>query len=189
MNGRVGRPATDAEFVRPPQKMPDDFQKPGCKGCAFARGEEVIGGSVSLPGGWTLNNYGGPEGYLGWLALQPFRHRLAVTDLSNEELRELGPNIAEIQKTLGLYWQETFGDPIERLYIVYFFESQREEPFHLHIHLIPRFKSLEPRLRAWKAPYATKSATFPDRYRKNAPDYWTQVDSLMNHLRNSLQRV
>jgi diadenosine tetraphosphate (Ap4A) HIT family hydrolase len=143
-----------------------------------------MGSNVRLPGSWSLNHYGGTEGYLGWLALQPICHRMKLSELTEEELRHLGPNIHAIDKALSDYWQQVFGDPIERLYVVYFFEGGG--PYHFHIHLIPRFATLEPRLRDWEAPRATASATFPERYRRDATDFPSQVGRLMEHLRNNL---
>ncbi len=64
-----------------------------------------------------------------------------------------------------------------------FFESAG---YHLHIHLIPRYASIEVRLQAWNMPIATKSATFPDRYRRSYPDYNDDVDQLMSFLRDRL---
>ena len=75
---------------------------------------------------------------------------------------------------------------LERLYIVYFFESAGVEPFHLHIHLIPRYASIERRLRAWEIPGATKHATFPDHYRRSYFAYSDEVDNLMRFLRKRL---
>ena len=64
-----------------------------------------------------------------------------------------------------------------------FFESAG---YHLHIHLIPRYASIEVRLQAWNMPIATKSPTFPDRYRRSYPAYNDDVDQLMSFLRDRL---
>lgn len=164
--------------------MTKNFLESTCHGCDFSQGMRAIGSNVNLPGSWSLNHYGGPEGYLGWLALQPFWHRMAFSELTDEELRHLGPNISAVERVLSEYWKQVFNDPIERLYVVYFFEGCG--PYHVHVHLIPRFASLEPRLHAWEAPRATTSATFPQQYRREVSDFHNQVCCLMEHLRNNL---
>jgi diadenosine tetraphosphate (Ap4A) HIT family hydrolase len=159
---------------------------PQCKACGYVKGEPVPGGTVSLPGDWFLNHYRGTEGFLGWLALQPCEHRMSIRDVSEKEAKNLGWNIKLVDKFLGYYWENRFNDPVERLYIAYFFESAGSEPFHLHIHLIPRFRSIETRLRAWKIPDATKSATFPDRYRRDCKHFESEVELLMTFLRKQV---
>ena len=154
-----------------------------CEGCDFAQGKNIVGGNVLLPGSWSVNHYGGSEGFLGWLALQPYRHVLTFTDLKAHELEKLGPNIAAIEKVLKEYWESTFGDPIERLYTIYFMEGGSK---HMHIHLIPRFKSLETRLRDWNMPRATMSATFPEKYRRDAANFQSQVCCIMKYLKSNL---
>jgi diadenosine tetraphosphate (Ap4A) HIT family hydrolase len=161
-----------------------DYHDPSCKSCDFSQGREIVGSIVHLPGPWSLNHYSGSEGYLGWMALQPYWHRDAFSDFRKKELTTLGPNIAKIEATLKAYWLDVFRDPIERLYVIYFFEGGG--PYHPHLHLIPRFQSLEPRLRAWKAPCATISATFPARYRRGATNFNDHVCCLMDHLKHSL---
>ena len=51
-----------------------------CKGCELSKGNgDPPGGIiVKLDGGWILNHYGGSEGFLGWLALQPSCHRMEL---------------------------------------------------------------------------------------------------------------
>jgi diadenosine tetraphosphate (Ap4A) HIT family hydrolase len=154
-----------------------------CDGCDFARGENVTGGNVVLPGSWSVNHYAGSEGFLGWLALQPFRHVQTFAQLNSKELAALGLNIAKIETTLNHYWESTFGEPIEHLYVIYFLEGGSE---HLHIHLIPRFKSLETRVRAWEIPRATMSATFPEKYRRDSAGFHSNVCCIMEHLKSNL---
>ncbi len=166
---------------------PSNSYDPKCRGCQYSHGGNVDGDIVTLPGDWCLNHYAGSEGYLGWLALQPKRHCMALGELLPGELTSLGPNLQDVDHVIAQYWAMTFNDPIERMYVVYFFESAASDPFHLHIHLIPRFTSLETRLRAWEIPKATMSATFPAQYRRTAPQFGSAVEALMNHLRSNLQ--
>jgi diadenosine tetraphosphate (Ap4A) HIT family hydrolase len=168
--------------------MTDCFD-PSCQSCEISQGRIAIGGNIKLPGEWSLNHYGGTEGYLGWLALQPICHRMKFSELSPEELRHLGPNISAVQRVLSEYWMRVFADPIERLYIVYFFDGGGPERYHVHLHLIPRFASLESRLRAWDVHRATTSATFPPRYKRDASNFHSQVGCIMDHLRRNLAEL
>ena len=164
--------------------LPTDPYDPACKGCKISQGHKVVpGGVVGLPGEWQLNHYRGTEGFLGWLALQPTAHRMSLAELSQQELCSLGPNLQAVDVALSDYASKAFRDPLKRLYIVYFFESAELHPYHLHIHLIPRYASIEGGLQAWNMPVATKSARFPDRYRRSNPAYSDEVNQLMSFLR------
>lgn len=162
-----------------------------CKGCRISQGKEIDSDGepiqvVRLLGGWCINHYGGAEGYLGWLALQPARHLSDITELNDDETCSLGPSIKAATNALRQYRNERFKEKVERVYVVYFFESAESHPFHLHIHLIPRFAGMEGRLRAWDVPRATLSATFPKEYRRTHKDFKVEVRSLMKHLKDSL---
>jgi hypothetical protein len=76
--------------------MTKDDYDPDCHGCQISQGKGKDVSNVLLPGSWSLNHYGGPEGYLGWLALQPVYHRMAFSELTDEELGHLGPNIRDM---------------------------------------------------------------------------------------------
>ena len=52
--------------------MPDNIV---CQGCELARE------GIQLPGGWALNHYQGGEGYLGWLAIAPVKHRMTLAGM------------------------------------------------------------------------------------------------------------
>ena len=111
-----------------------------CNGCKTAADESR---SIRLPGGWSLNHYGGDEGFFGWLALQPIEHRLTLRDLSEVEAAALGPNLGRLEQGIYGYWQSA-GQPADRVYAMYFLESQLESghSWHLHIHVVPRFRCL-----------------------------------------------
>ena len=49
-----------------------------------------------MNGDWILNHYGGEEGFLGWMALQPRYHREEINQLEVDELEALGGNIKKI---------------------------------------------------------------------------------------------
>jgi len=141
-----------------------------------------------------LNHYSGAEGFLGWLAMQPIAHRLAMGKLSDKEAGALGPNIKRIEKALLKAWSKTFPkDPIQKLYVAYFFESSG---YHLHIHLIPRTRNVAPVLRAlskhdtvdaWRTPKLSSHPAFPEAYRKSYHGYCEQVRRLMIELKRSLR--
>ena len=182
-----------------------------CAGCRLSQGRGCsVGGIVKLDGNWVLNHYGGLEGYLGWMALQPRFHRMSLVDLNDQELRALGPNVKLVQQLLDDYWSETFPkDKIVRLYMTYFFESvfntPKASPYHLHIHLIPRLELLEPVLReysdglvndedeyemvstinAWRTPTITTQRAFPNEYRKNDKSYKKLMEWLKNRIESS----
>jgi diadenosine tetraphosphate (Ap4A) HIT family hydrolase len=117
-----------------------------CKGCTTAANPLR---SVPLPGGWTVNHYGGNEGFFGWLALQPRRHADAVSDLTPSEAGALGPNLALVEHGVYRFWC-TRGHKVARVYAMSFLEGQLEthtaERWHLHIHVVPRFVALHGRM-------------------------------------------
>lgn len=174
-----------------------------CNGCRLARGKAEFppeGGIIRLPGGWILNHYSGSEGFLGWLAMQPTKHRLAMAKLSDEEAGALGPNIKRIEKALLKAWSKSFPkDPIEKLYVAYFFESS---DYHLHVHLIPRTRKVAPVLRAlskpkhdteekfvdaWRTSDLSSHPAFPKAYQKSYHGYCALVRGLMIELKQSLR--
>jgi hypothetical protein len=107
---------------------------------------------------------------------------MALSELTDRELRNLGPNIKALDLALSQYWHLQYPeDRIWRVYVVYFFESEFEsppepEPFHLHIHVIPRFQSFdtEKGLRrtqggkqwvdGWQTPKLSPSHVVPEPY-------------------------
>jgi len=97
--------------------------KQSCKGCQLSQEQiwpEIGGKIIELEGDWVLNHYGGSEGFLGWMALQPRYHRTEFTELATDEAQALGENIQIINRGLRGYWQENFSDdPIEQTYITY----------------------------------------------------------------------
>ena len=177
--------------------------KDDCDGCKISQGlKERVGGIIELEGDWILNHYSDEDTFLGRMALQPRYHRMELWELTTKEAATLGGNIQKIDIALRQYWSIRFpDDPIERVYVVYFFESVFDKPkpteFHLHIHLIPRAKSLDPLLRkadgstiiAWNIHKLGKRRDFPQQYR-----YWTkkgglrrkEVEKLMTYLRGCL---
>lgn len=165
-----------------------------CRGCRISTGQEVpCGEIVKLDDNWILNHYQGSEAFLGWLVLQTNRHEMELTGLHANEASALGPNIQKIEKELRGYWTNTFPeDPIERVYVVYFFESAYEWPpsgYHLHFHLIARprsFRGLQRNsdpLVAWRIHDVKTHPCFSMKYRPVEEN----VRNLMAHLKQRLQ--
>lgn len=196
--------------------MCEERYKADCKGCGISKRRQkalkhlpcqIV---IDLDGNWTLNHYGGDEDFLGWLALQPRYHRMELKDLRPNEAAALGGNIQDIDIALRSYWSTAFPkDPIERVYVVYFFEGvfdrPKPQPYHLHIHLIPRTKKFAHALRtedgstinAWdiytlrkgkpaegmKAPFM-----FPSKYQVKKKDD-QNANNLMTYLSGFLWRL
>lgn len=131
--------------------MKNERSENKCMGCIISQGKNdninKRGGIIKLDGDWILNHYGGGEGFLGWLSLQPNDHIVNLSDLSANQLKSFMPNIQNIDKVLRKFWSKNFKkDPIDMVYLVYFFESLFEKQpgsSHLHMHLIPRPKSFK----------------------------------------------
>lgn len=169
--------------------------KPDCLGCRLSQElDRVVGGIVQLPGDWILNHYGGEEGYLGWLALQPKYHRMDLPELTQTEAEAFGRNVQAISQLLTAYWQETWpADPLSRVYVVYFFESVFDpvpSRYHMHVHLIPRPQSFKQLLQgpcgsinAWEVHRVSKRTEFPERYAARDDSH---VRPLMDWLRKHL---
>lgn len=176
-----------------------------CSGCEISQGlTSVPGGVVKLPGDWVVNHYGGSEGFLGWLALQPRFHRMALAELTVREPQNLGPNIKSLDGALSQYWRLRFpSDPVKRVYVVYFFESEFESPpaprpYHLHIHIVPRFQSFDTaeRLRCtadgsswvdgWRTPTLSPKRVVPHDYTRESAQWQTRTADLVGYVRSEL---
>ncbi len=180
-----------------------NFLDNGCEGCKISSGQrDTIGKlSIRLNENWVLNHYNDyQQGFLGWLILQPYFHRMEWSDLAVEEAATLGPNICKIDSTLRKYWGINFGDDsIERLYVTYFhegiFDRPKQNPYHLHIHLIPRTKKIGLLLQevidgitmvnAWRIYTSTENSSFPTEYRIRRFD-GKKAYHLMTFLRDNL---
>lgn len=190
--------------------MNSGIYKDSCKGCEISqrKGKRLKqwGGVITLDGGWLLNHGKGTEVFLGWVALQPKKHRESWAALSQKEAMTLGRNIRKIENGLREYWDKNFKkDPIERLYVVCFYESSS----HLHIHIIPRPKSFERLIVctdarsqnseiensteeawAWKTYLTSKCPAFPAAYKIHPETQGRQkAKKLMAHLRSYLKKV
>ena len=177
-----------------------------CAGCDISRGvDRPRGGVLRLAGGWLVNQYGGSEGFLGWLALQPDEHRLALSALTTIEQRALGEHLVALDRALAAYWKHTFpADPLEQVYFTFFYESRFDEPdpasdpsmpYHIHIHVIPRTQHAGRLLRenhsgtsiinAWQVWRLKES--IPSKYRRPpGNEEWDAAAKLMGGLKDLL---
>lgn len=186
--------------------MREDKYREGCTSCKYSQGKEKPFGDivVSLDDKWTLNHYGGREGFLGWLVLQPRFDRMDMSELNQKELKPLGRHIQRIDQALRDWWNsrnaqldDKSKDYVERVYIVYFFESFFDSTHcthHMHIHLIPRTKRMVGRwapsqVAAWRIYELSRQHWFPKEYQicKNGKVETTKkVDDLMAYLQSHI---
>lgn len=146
-------------------------EKIECKGCKLinpqCEKDKRPEGIIKLNGGWFLNHYYGPEGFLGWLALSPLKHRDQLCEMK-KEMSALGGHIRDVEIALRKYWSKYFKkDHLKKIYVIYFSESK---DYHLHFHLIPRTESFScafsTRKPAWDTAKLTTCWTeFPKKYR------------------------
>jgi hypothetical protein len=159
-----------------------------------------------MAGDWIVNQYQGPEGFLGWLALQPRYHRVSLAQLSEDEAKSLGPNLQALDMVLTRYWSHQFpDDPVQRVYVVYMFESEFMEPppqptekFHLHVHVISRTLELgqHGRLRftkdgktwndGWHMPRLGGHGMIPEPYRLIPANRVPRATALMDYVRHEV---
>lgn len=175
-------------------------EKTGCISCKIARDEEGPKGGpvIRLRGKWTLNQYGGSEGFLGWLTLQPLKHGYRWKDFQEDTINHLGGHLKNIQTYLQEYWTSTFPeDKIERVYVACFAECfEKDKPSdspHLHLHIMPRTKNMGELRRcdgseyfAWNICQIFAHQKFPKQYVINGARDNENVEDLMNYLKEKL---
>lgn len=105
-------------------------QKTGCKACVANANLSSDSHVVWQNGRWVLRHTKPPYAALGWMTLHSQRHAPAFTQLTPEELADLGPTIAKISEAII----EATG--ALRVYIA----SMTETTPHFHAHLIPRYE-------------------------------------------------
>ncbi len=180
-----------------------------CAGCQRSQGLDAVpGGIAKMAGDWVVNQYMGYEGFLGWLALQPRYHRRKLSELSEDETKSLGPNLQALDAILTQYWSHQFpDDPVERVYVIYMFESEFREPppkpeeeFHLHIHVIPRTMELgqNGRLRftkygvtwndGWHMPNLGEHGMIPEPYQLTPNNRVSRATALMDYVRHEVAK-
>ncbi len=156
-----------------------------CKGCRRAAGmDDIDGGVIPLGSHWIVNHYRyQTERFLGWLVVQPIRHRMRMSELTVEELKEFGI----ISRRLEVALVTTFNalhvdDKIEIVYLVRLGESTLGEKaeWHLHWHLVPRTSSMKHKCEGWNIVKCRERALKP-------PPSRAEIEELMNRLRHTLK--
>jgi diadenosine tetraphosphate (Ap4A) HIT family hydrolase len=99
-----------------------------CPECALARGDAAPGLAVQRRGPFLVHRRPEPASVPGWLVVAPVRHVERIDALGADELRQLGPLLAEVAAALRA---ET---PCEKVYLSVFAEVLP----HLHVHVIAR---------------------------------------------------
>ena len=93
------------------------------------------------------------ERFLGWLVMQPIKHRMVSSEMTNEELREFGVASGRLEAALKTAYDAMHpSDQIEIVYLVRLGESTLARPaeWHLHCHMVPRTSSMRKRCEGWE---------------------------------------
>jgi len=156
-----------------------------CRSCEIARGtRNVEGGIIQLGTCWMANHYqDSRDRFLGWLVLQPKKHRVDSSEMTSRELREFGGVSQRLETALKRACDSMFfGDRVEIVYVVRLAEStvERRPQWHLHWHMIPRTRSMG-RMGAlgWNIGKARRMAK-----KRNPTAY--EIQALMDRIRASL---
>ena len=115
--------------------------------------DDVDGGVIPLGSHWMVNHYSNRnERFLGWLVVQPIRHRMRMSELTAEELKEFGIIAQRLEDALVTTYNESHAeDKIEIVYLVRLGESTLGEraEWHLHWHMVPRTSSMKHKCEGW----------------------------------------
>ena len=156
-----------------------------CKGCRRAAGvDDVDGGVIPLGSYWMVNHYSNAkERFLGWLVVQPLQHRMRMSDLTVEELKDFGIMAQRIEDALvTTYNASHVDDKIEIVYLVRLGESTLGggAEWHLHWHLAPRTFSMKDKCNGWDILKCRERGLKPTPSR-------LEIEDLMNRLRHTLK--
>jgi len=145
--------------------------------------DEIDGGVIPLESHWMANHYqNADERFLGWLVIQLIQHRVAMSDLTREELEEFGSVVTRLEGALLTSYNSIHpGDKIEIVYLVRLGESTLGEKaeWHLHYHLIPRTVSMKQKCEGMDIWKAREKSVRP------APSR-SEIETLLNLIRLSL---
>lgn len=115
--------------------------------------DDVDGGVIFLGSHWMVNHYSNQkERFLGWLVIQPIKHRMRMSELTVEELKDFGIMVQRLEDALvTTYNASHVDDRIEIVYLVRLGESTLGEgaEWHLHWHLVPRTSSMKHKCEGW----------------------------------------
>lgn len=156
-----------------------------CKGCRRAAGvDDVDGGVIPIGPHWMVNHYSNQkERFLGWLVIQPIQHRMRVSELTVEELKEFGIMMQRLEDSLvTTYNASHVDDKIEIVYLVRLGESTLGEKaeWHIHWHMVPRTASMKHKCEGWDIVKCRERALKP------TPSV-LEIEDQMNRLRKALK--
>ncbi len=158
-----------------------------CRGCRRSLGlEEVVGGTIPLGSHWMVNHYQDEkEGFLGWLVIQPIKHRMVSSEMTNEELEEFGVATKRLENALRTAHDAMNpSDQIELVYLVRLGESTLAKPaeWHLHCHMVPRTSSMRKKCEGWDIQKCRERGVKP------APSK-REIEELMRGVRRQLDAL
>jgi diadenosine tetraphosphate (Ap4A) HIT family hydrolase len=146
--------------------------------------DDVDGGVIPLGSHWMLNHYSNQkERFLGWLVIQPIQHRMRMSELTLEELKEFGIMAQRLENALVTTYNASHADDkIEIVSLVRLGESTLVEraEWHLHWHLVPRTSSMKQKSEEWDI------VKCRERGLKPAPSR-LEIEEQMNLLRRALK--
>jgi diadenosine tetraphosphate (Ap4A) HIT family hydrolase len=146
--------------------------------------DAVDGGVILLGLHWMVNHYSNQkERFLGWLVVQPIQHRMRMSELTLEELKDFGIIDQTLEDALVTTYNASHeDDKIEIVYLVRLGESTLGEraEWHLHWHLVPRTSSMRHKCEGWEI------VKCRERSLKPAPSK-SEIEELMNRLRQVLR--
>ena len=115
--------------------------------------DDVDGGVIHLGPHWMVNHYSNQkERFLGWLVVQPIQHRMRMSEMTVDELKEFGIMVQRLENALVTAYNASHADDkIEIAYLVRLGESTlgKGAEWHLHWHLVPRTSSLKGKCKGW----------------------------------------
>jgi diadenosine tetraphosphate (Ap4A) HIT family hydrolase len=146
--------------------------------------DDVDGGVISLGSHWMVNHYSNQkERFLGWLIVQPIQHRMNMSEMTVDELKEFGIMAQRLEDVLVTTYNALHADnKIEIVYLVRLGESTLGEraEWHLHWHLVPRTSALKGKCEGWDI------VKCRERGLKPAPSR-LEIEEQMNLLRHALK--
>jgi len=146
--------------------------------------DDVDGGVIPLGSHWIVNHYSyQKERFLGWLVVQPIQHRMRISEMTDEELKEFGIMAQRLEDALvTTYNASHVDDKIEIVYLVRLGESTLGEraEWHLHWHVVPRTSSLKGKCEGWDIVKCREKGLKP------APSR-SEIEEQMNLLRRALK--
>ncbi len=156
-----------------------------CRGCRRGLGlEQVVGGTIPLGSHWIVNHYQDEkERFLGWLIMQPIKHRMLSSEMTEEELQGFGVVANRLENALKkVHNAMRPSDQIEIVYLVRLGESTLAKPaeWHLHCHMVPRTSSMRKRCEGWDIQKCRERGV------RSAPTKG-EIEELMKGIKNQLE--